>query len=171
MGRYSLLQQQRKFLSTLSMRRATCGYNIDSGHVQFLSTLSMRRATTREKEILMDMIFLSTLSMRRATYSAKTAYSQAHISIHALHAESDKNGKGNSNMQMHFYPRSPCGERLLEIIVFQHHGKFLSTLSMRRATWKMLPYPAYSNISIHALHAESDCKRLQKMFNLLFVMS
>ncbi len=111
MGRYSLLQQQRKFLSTLSMRRATCGYNIDSGHVQFLSTLSMRRATTREKEILMDMIFLSTLSMRRATYSAKTAYSQAHISIHALHAESDKNGKGNSSTPRNFYPRSPCGER------------------------------------------------------------
>ena len=56
-----------------------------------------------------------------------------------------------------FYPRSPCGERQVyarkEVFI---HGKFLSTLSLRRATSK--PITSYFRlwISIHALLAESD---------------
>ena len=78
-----------------------------------------------------------------------------------------------------FYPRSPCGERQAEMGLMDSCPKFLSTLSLRRATmWvcytlkgainfyprspcgERLEYtPYYLNrhtISIHALLAESD---------------
>ena len=80
-------------------------------------------------------LFLSTLSLRRATKSTKFLVSRTGISIHALLAESDIPVKGICfNLQItflstlslrratvnelasvggliHFYPRSPCGER------------------------------------------------------------
>ena len=36
--------------------------------------------------------------------------------------------------QRYFYPRSPCGERLPDVSIFNLGGQFLSTLSLRRAT-------------------------------------
>ena len=36
--------------------------------------------------------------------------------------------------KMNFYPRSPCGERLCTSISIASNFKFLSTLSLRRAT-------------------------------------
>ena len=56
------------------------------------------------------------------------------ISIHALLAESDLAGPSGPAFLYNFYPRSPCGERLLE---------------------QSSSYNAYM-ISIHALLAESD---------------
>ena len=79
-------------------------------------------------------LFLSTLSLRRAT-------------LLLLHS-------GDYNC--HFYPRSPCGER--PPITFRHCTTylFLSTLSLRRATVEGDRFFYYSDISIHALLAESD---------------
>ncbi len=80
---------------------------------------------------------------------------------------------------MYFYPRSPCGERHTEIKQFSGtktisiHAllaesdldaakrrageiKFLSTLSLRRATRRGICPTGYFIISIHALLAESD---------------
>ena len=57
------------------------------------------------------VLFLSTLSLRRATNGHDTALKKAWISIHALLAESDKNGPRPSTGIHDFYPRSPCGER------------------------------------------------------------
>ena len=58
------------------------------------------------------------------------------ISIHALLAESDifpyKRGQGEN----YFYPRSPCGERLVALRYDKGIDRFLSTLSLRRATGK-----------------------------------
>ena len=101
------------------------------------------------------------------------------ISIHALLAESD-----NANLRRHsrnddFYPRSPCGERLNEITYQRQIDQFLSTLSLRRATFTSVVSSAGTTdfyprspcgerhakrwnsterpvISIHALLAESD---------------
>ena len=57
--------------------------------------------------------FLSTLSLRRATALAMAGYTKAEIiSIHALLAESDGIPNTNTSKKEHFYPRSPCGERL-----------------------------------------------------------
>ena len=102
-------------------------------------------------------IFLSTLSLRRAT--SKTVRRIWRM--------------------LHFYPRSPCGERqrprwLIDFIInISIHAllaesdrkcrpceaqaqAFLSTLSLRRATQNFPKAAACVHISIHALLAESD---------------
>ena len=126
--------------------------------MRFLSTLSLRRATGPMKKGQVYYIrFLSTLSLRRAT------------SPHSI----------NCMTHTHFYPRSPCGERLYNLVAGSQAKRisihallaesdplsfascltallFLSTLSLRRAT---VPGPAGQHgfgISIHALLAESD---------------
>ncbi len=63
-------------------------------------------------KLLLQLIFLSTLSLRRATEDANDS----------------------SNANLHFYPRSPCGERLVHALKLADLVLFLSTLSLRRAT-------------------------------------
>ena len=103
----------------------------------FLSTLSLRRATPVRDVIQWEGIFLSTLSLRRATTSTDHHPTSIFISIHALLAESDGGPSGQNAVILHFYPRSPCGER--------------------RKSFRARRYPA---ISIHALLAESDIDKL-----------
>ena len=104
------------------------------------------------------------------------------ISIHALLAESDIVLLILPIRKPDFYPRSPCGERLwadtdynLSDIISIHAllaesdheppvsstgaTKFLSTLSLRRATALGLLGWLRVLISIHALLAESDGRR------------
>ena len=146
--------------------------------------------------------FLSTLSLRRATQEAIETFKRSWISIHALLAESDPKrlqaqlhgtqflstlslrratncSKKATNTNTHFYPRSPCGERLAvpdlgkrdvrisihallaeSDAVFKHpvmeYLRFLSTLSLRRATGESNCAYLPGCISIHALLAESD---------------
>ena len=79
--------------------------------------------------------FLSTLSLRRATSNESSEHTD------------------NSN----FYPRSPCGERLVDTVEFAGSMLFLSTLSLRRATENGFAGVLFLiDISIHALLAESD---------------
>ena len=56
-------------------------------------------------------LFLSTLSLRRATWPTGDQPSTPGISIHALLAESDMGCIPWLRLFLHFYPRSPCGER------------------------------------------------------------
>ena len=84
--------------------------------------------------ILDEYQFLSTLSLRRATDDLQVPASVSKISIHALLAESDRLIPSLSTMLFDFYPRSPCGERRLPTALRTPHHKFLSTLSLRRAT-------------------------------------
>ena len=123
-------------------------------------------------------IFLSTLSLRRATYHEKTTADCFSISIHALLAESDNVTCGDRHKLRDFYPRSPCGERPLSVHDGRRHryfyprspcgerqlaardclanAVFLSTLSLRRATYHEKTTADCFSISIHALLAESD---------------
>ena len=127
--------QIRRFLSTLSLRRATILENILYVVREFLSTLSLRRATVAEDlKATIQSIFLSTLSLRRAT----------------MEPCAESTGRG------YFYPRSPCGERPKFDSVSDNPALFLSTLSLRRATDQASASAAAANISIHALLAESD---------------
>ena len=81
------------------------------------------------------------------------------ISIHALLAESDVTPMVTPPSYNHFYPRSPCGERPEISRCNQSIIRFLSTLSLRRATIRPPNLSSMSDISIHALLAESDqCK-------------
>ncbi len=79
------------------------------------------------------------------------------ISIHALLAESDYLGARQPCDLCYFYPRSPCGERRSNQPVTMRTWKFLSTLSLRRATvTSEVSDRVPLAISIHALLAESD---------------
>ena len=81
----------RQFLSTLSLRRATC-FRIP---YWFKVTISIHALLAESddawgKQLRAPHAFLSTLSLRRATLQAST----------------------KTSAQIDFYPRSPCGERL-----------------------------------------------------------
>ena len=82
--------------------------------------------------------FLSTLSLRRATRSKTHNRHKTTISIHALLAESDGSGLARMAPHTYFYPRSPCGERLIFSLPLVLTSLFLSTLSLRRATGAVL---------------------------------
>ena len=56
------------------------------------------------------------------------------ISIHALLAESDASAPKQNATEQNFYPRSPCGERHSSVNTADQEARFLSTLSLRRAT-------------------------------------
>ena len=104
---------REKFLSTLSLRRATTCYCSGSLICNFYprSPCGERplapKQNTAEKRISIhallaesdaetaitsigDIIFLSTLSLRRATIPTRGTFRSTHISIHALLAESDQ---------------------------------------------------------------------------------
>ena len=146
------------FLSTLSLRRATISHFIPSnGTLHFYPRSpcgerpSCRRPCERPTtdfyprspcgERPIDKLgkndsyrFLSTLSLRRATNGYGQYYIRARISIHALLAESDSPLPLDPAVIHNFYPRSPCGERLIKL------DRWFRSV----------------RISIHALLAESD---------------
>ena len=186
----------REFLSTLSLRRATYNCTPHNRLSQFLSTLSLRRATRlgllgwlrvlisihallaesdgiSSIRIIGFLEFLSTLSLRRATNGHETSPYRAVISIHALLAESDP-AKSESlttylisihallaesdlhylipnSGTLHFYPRSPCGERQGVDGSGKRSTSFLSTLSLRRATLAILAYLILSMLFLSTL--------------------
>ena len=147
-----------KFLSTLSLRRATYEQGLHSHNHPFLSTLSLRRATEyctfsglsiwnfyprspcgeRPQAILVKVVLfpisIHALLAESDLHSHAEPLRMCHISIHALLAESDGSRVSQGDKFRHFYPRSPCGERHLPYNLMIHHAKFLSTLSLRRAT-------------------------------------
>ena len=123
------------FLSTLSLRRATTGF--DSGTMVpaiSIHALLAESDPTMPCTDLRGPRFLSTLSLRRATAALS----------------------GGTLSDVDFYPRSPCGERRSEGTTATSRATFLSTLSLRRATRWPVPAEKGSSISIHALLAESD---------------
>ena len=154
----SLSLSSQLFLSTLSLRRAT----EELRRAVWRATISIHALlaesdnrdianSERKKDISIHALlaesdkrrtyqqdekqaFLSTLSLRRATRLRRLSAKLGTISIHALLAESDRPMLCPLHRQQHFYPRSPCGERLGQC--FAHY--------------------ITNNISIHALLAESD---------------
>ena len=151
-----------RFLSTLSLRRATVNpYKLTMIFGISIHALLAESDSNACCAATISRLFLSTLSLRRATYYladygnnvaisihallAESDYIRSNvpnfssISIHALLAESDGAATLAKYQYLHFYPRSPCGERLLLTVV---------------------PYGQYK-ISIHALLAESDISQLQ----------
>ena len=169
------------FLSTLSLRRATWAVNIQRPAAKnFYPRSPCGERHRYGRPIDVQLVFLSTLSLRRATQTQSLKIPTHSISIHALLAESDMlaarwvlltqiflstlslrratdSRADNIERNKNFYPRSPCGERPMQIVIIvvdtvisihallaesdrgEHHAnsqqeKFLSTLSLRRAT-------------------------------------
>ena len=173
-------QSPNRFLSTLSLRRATpflrsgrmtrpyfyprspCGerpHNTDwrgCHRPDFYPRSPCGERQPRQTRHCKKLRFLSTLSLRRATIATKYSWGGFSISIHALLAESDvwstqarapdgnfypRSPCGERPSKLHkiladwdFYPRSPCGERHFRLKRGSGLCKFLSTLSLRRAT-------------------------------------
>ena len=148
-------------------------------HVIFLSTLSLRRATRaspRLKERIKDFyprspcgerhliddnslasgIFLSTLSLRRATQGNKFRQSRNSHFYPRSPCGERQISENRYKRTSYFYPRSPCGERQDTLSTPNRPKEFLSTLSLRRATWHIHGFLRGLPISIHALLAESD---------------
>ena len=152
-----------KFLSTLSLRRATFLFSGFWAYL-FLSTLSLRRAThciwilCRQHP---DFYPRSPCGERRVVHVAQDP-SPGRISIHALLAESDPAGNGGSGsitaISIHaLLAESDTKDKKYKI----KKAIFLSTLSLRRATKMKLLSQMTTDISIHALLAESDGCRIE----------
>ena len=171
---------------------------------KFLSTLSLRRATSKPKPgKVREVISIHALLAESDGSLYAICYIGVDISIHALLAESDNTQQRHfpkhpqflstlslrratellhpsCTAKIHFYPRSPCGERPLIVLfdfpvvpvisihallaesdLIPHMARlmellFLSTLSLRRATNINSSVNTADQISIHALLAESD---------------
>ena len=143
--------------------RSPCGERLGTDALRlvatkFLSTLSLRRATSLTLYVEhSNLRFLSTLSLRRATHPGAAGctpdrYFYPRSPCGERHAAAQKKPRWQ-----HFYPRSPCGERPFECkspavnneisihallaesdvsggSVGELYLSFLSTLSLRRAT-------------------------------------
>ena len=104
------------------------------GPSSFQSTLSMRRATLRRRYVIESLhLFQSTLSMRRATSCSSDAFSG-----------------------MIFQSTLSMRRATVTLVTCTPIFLFQSTLSMRRATAVHVPSAQGVDISIHALHEESD---------------
>ena len=125
---------------------------------RFLSTLSLRRATLHCTTYLNCSLFLSTLSLRRATNSSYGALDGASISIHALLAESDFGPISAGFIGGLFLSTLSLRRATRQNYECFKWIKFLSTLSLRRATAIDVFLAVWAIISIHALLAESDVK-------------
>ena len=129
---------------------------------RFLSTLSLRRATSSKIIMLVFGLDFYPRSPCGERLQKHSRYWRGQIiSIHALLAESDgfdgQPGCDSTNFYprspcgerpqisaralrswAYFYPRSPCGERLCKVAGNAFGRGFLSTLSLRRATAEKL---------------------------------
>ena len=126
----------KRFLSTLSLRRATlrdlCDdmYLVISIHALLAeSDADVTAVRITEKPISIHALLAESDQTIPASSIIKT------ISIHALLAESDHPKMSDHPHNTNFYPRSPCGERQgIDRNIANGQSKFLSTLSLRRAT-------------------------------------
>ena len=149
-----------KFLSTLSLRRATIPFITSMASVLFLSTLSLRRATTRSTKGVRrcrPAISIHALLAESDFSDYRCCLRVTDISIHALLAESDL-----IVLQVLRSPKRFLSTLSLRRATILFNGRvcvafrFLSTLSLRRATRSRPWGPGLPGISIHALLAESD---------------
>ena len=125
---------------------------------RFLSTLSLRRATghgyTGHRRVLISIHALLAESDQPA---ADIRHCGSTISIHALLAESDSGSVPRCAWHDLFLSTLSLrrATAVPEHVIVEHFG-FLSTLSLRRATGPELRQFFGPLISIHALLAESD---------------
>ena len=78
------------------------------------------------------------------------------ISIHALLAESDAPWLARLASNVNFYPRSPCGERLIGPLIFSVQPHFYPRSPCGERLRVLDGSKSSIEISIHALLAESD---------------
>ena len=160
-----------KFLSTLSLRRATvfvcviCQRLAISIHALLAESDNQQGV---ENMRLSNISIHALLAESDAAYVAKTGMTE--ISIHALLAESDRPAKPDRSAPDNFYPRSPCGERPCWR---WDNPNTKPNFYPRSPCGERQPYHVRlrhgQSISIHALLAESDSKSAQNSGALLHI--
>ena len=154
-------KHQAKFLSTLSLRRAT---SFDFCII-CLPSYFYPRSPCGERQLCEGNRAAEPYFYPRSPCGERLCWFEEldqfdGISIHALLAESDllQYGSGMYTLiSIHALLAESDKAGSYKIL---HRPEFLSTLSLRRATVKRAVNPLYGKISIHALLAESDLFRL-----------
>ena len=147
-----------RFLSTLSLRRATCGcfygdlaqfrisihallaesdrlhshQRLCQHHFYPRSPCGERRAEARIRKQILDISIHALLAESDSNFRLPEGWN--YISIHALLAESDRANQQAAFMQQLFLSTLSLRRATLYIRYALAHIKFLSTLSLRRAT-------------------------------------
>ena len=147
-----------KFLSTLSLRRATFIGQPLSVRIN-VSIHALLAESDRQPRAQADRPppFLSTLSLRRATLSNNSRH---YIYLRFLSTLSLRRATLSNNSRHYIYLRflSTLSLRRATSVLWMvlNRLSFLSTLSLRRATIHYDNYNLHCVVSIHALLAESD---------------
>ena len=124
-----------RFLSTLSLRRATCEEaSGDTWTRDFYPRSPCGERRGFGAGSWPHGIFLSTLSLRRATASRTNMPRKISISIHALLAESDETQEPKPTRQNQFLSTLSLRRATQVAQTCREKLVFLSTLSLRRAT-------------------------------------
>ena len=125
------------FLSTLSLRRATStGTDTTTDNQNFYPRSPCGERPNTGTNSSKNVVFLSTLSLRRATFCISHQPTGISISIHALLAESDQANAVDQILPGHISIHALLAESdRSKPLSRQRPSKFLSTLSLRRATF------------------------------------
>ena len=149
------------FLSTLPARGATRSRRMKAPPAGFLSTLPARGATRCAQNMQGCLFpFLSTLPARGATGAAQPGTAELlFVSIHAPREGSDRGQRRAWPLADSFYPRSPRGERRLQL-----NCRFRYCCFYPRSPRGERPKSAHADavsirISIHAPREGSDRRR------------
>ena len=145
------------FLSTLSLRRATIGplmFKVQPRNFYPRSPCGERRYFFNAVQIIIVISIHALLAESDAL--GLLGWLRVLISIHALLAESDKKLINKSSKLSRFLSTLSLRRATIREPTAARNDKFLSTLSLRRATWLRCWQLAARDISIHALLAESD---------------
>ena len=130
---------------------------------QFLSTLSLRRATAANfGRTICCIVFLSTLSLRRATLCCWNCTTETTNFYPRSPCGERLILSASSARAEDFYPRSPCGERHSFALFFRfRRGISIHALLAESDGLVLALHRQQEVISIHALLAESDfCLRV-----------
>ena len=146
-----------KFLSTLSLRRATCGWTRRRKWAQIsIHALLAESDNPTSGRMTAPGRFLSTLSLRRATLMGGPAKeTQAYFYPRSPCGERRSTSLSLS-ISNDFYPRSPCGERLAAIVTPPAPSYFYPRSPCGERRKYHTGHTVTACISIHALLAESD---------------
>ena len=124
--------------------------------VGFLSTLSLRRATKLVQLSPLQYGYFYPRSPCGERLQCQLPGQPGHDFYPRSPCGERRPSLIRKKLNHYFYPRSPCGERRHQQGCHQDCQKFLSTLSLRRATVPKQGFSPVGAISIHALLAESD---------------
>ena len=158
-----------KFLSTLSLRRATFRLFLICRHLfNFYPRSPYGERPGKISSVLPGLAFLSTLSLRRATRADGLPHAPPHISIHALLTESDGCEQYCIRAREISIHALLTESDNLSPSTHQKNPSFLSTLSLRRATAETAKISTGDTIFLSTLSLRRATFNSRFFFHLFF---